>query len=72
MENLVEIPPRKMDGARGVYRHGKKWRVVVGRTAEGVNNYVGSFATLEDAIAARDNAAQARWGEFARMNGVSG
>lgn len=47
-------------GARGVHRHGRKWRAVLSK-----NDYVGSFDTIEEAIAARNAAALARWGEFA-------
>jgi hypothetical protein len=50
-------------GKRGVYKHGRRWRVVVG----GRNNYIGTFSTLEEAVSARNDAAVRLWGEFARI-----
>ena len=53
-------------GIRGIHKHGRKWRVMIGKATEHHSQYVGSFSTLDEAIAARASAASARWGEFAR------
>ena len=53
-------------GIRGIHKHGRKWRVIAGRNERGSVNYIGSFTTLEEAVAARETAAADRWGEFAR------
>lgn len=55
-------------GFRGVHKHGRKWRAIVGRNERGRNLYAGSFDTPEEAALARDEAALNRWGEFASLN----
>jgi hypothetical protein len=47
-------------GVRGILRRRSKYKVTCG------NRYVGFYSSLDDAILARQAAAQARWGEFAR------
>lgn len=55
---------REPNGMRGVYRSGENsWWVMVGR-----NNYLGTFDSLEKAIAARDAEALRLGGDFAILN----
>lgn len=63
-QNLANASDRKRSGPyRGVHKHGRKWRAVVGQ-----NEYAGSYDTPEEAAHAYDEAALAKWGEFARPN----
>jgi hypothetical protein len=51
-------------GFVGVYPHGKKWRATV--RVSGKSIHLGTFATREDAIKARQEFNVANFGEFAR------
>lgn len=53
----------RYDGVRGVYAAGNKWRAQVGPDRD-----LGIFATFEEALMARDEAAQRIGGEFAILN----
>lgn len=50
------------DNLRGVYRSGKRWYALVSR------NYLGTFDTFEEAVAARDAEAVRLAGDFAVLN----
>ena len=49
-------------GFKGVIRNGGRWQTRCGA------EYIGLFVTREEAARAYDEAALARWGEFARLN----
>ena len=50
-------------GVTGVIKRGRRWSAYI--TEDGRQNYLGTFATKPEAIAARNNAALAMYGEFA-------
>ena len=56
---------RDGSGLRGVYTNGISWWAMAGR-----NGYLGTFATLEEASAARDKAVQELAGPFAELNSI--
>lgn len=63
------INSRNTSGYTGVVRHSRnegKWIAKI--TADGVNYYVGTFDTAEEAARARDKKAREVHGEFARLN----
>lgn len=65
--NLWNQRARKGSGYRGVYHHNDgRWRASI--TVHGKKFHLGSFKNAEDAARAYDRAAEARYGEFARLN----
>lgn len=44
----------------GVYRSGRKWKATIGHHTYGEQTHLGTFATMEEAAAARKSAEQAR------------
>lgn len=59
-----KTPRDNTSGVKGVSRYFNKWIVYI--THNGRRHYLGLFKTLEEAAAARKNAANSLHGEFAR------
>lgn len=57
--NRAGAPRHSKSGYRNVTKSGRKWKVVVG------GRYLGTFAAIEDAIAAAESGRQEAFGEFA-------
>lgn len=60
----MKMHARNRSGAKGVWRHGRKWRATIQRN--GKNWHLGGFDTVEEASAAYQAAARELHGEFAR------
>jgi len=61
-----KMSKRNKSGYRGVHKSGNSWISQIG--IDGKRVYLGSFATVEEAANAYDNAAKENYGEFARLN----
>lgn len=65
-QNMCNRRPNAGRKFKGVYRHGKGWRVTI--QAEGQKVCIGTFPSEEIAARAYDEAARQLHGEFARLN----
>jgi hypothetical protein len=61
-QNNANSETKSDSGFRGVYKHNKKWKAIVGET------YLGVFETAEKAARAYDVVAKKKFGEFAILN----
>lgn len=61
-QNLANARCRNPSGFKGVSPHARKWKAMCNR------QYLGLYATAEEAALAYDRAAVVAFGEFARLN----
>jgi hypothetical protein len=65
------LSSRNTSGFRGIYRQSDTYRWVARVRVRGATHHIGSFATREEAAAARDRLAQELHGKFVRLNAIS-